>query len=179
MFRSLIPFLFLSAMVVPTPADAQLERVTVRVDGLSCPFCAYSLEKKLKEVDGVAKVSIDIEEATATLLPSHEEAMDFSRIPRAVEKAGFTPREVRAFGIARLEGEGTTLELRSPEGERLFGIIDVDSTLSSRLVAGGLIEFEGTVESTGDDRDGLPLLSLTRAGPAKEDTPNDGEEEGR
>ncbi|MDX1629678.1 MAG: heavy-metal-associated domain-containing protein, partial [Fulvivirga sp.] len=36
-------------------------KVKVEVDGLSCPFCAYGLEKKLKNLDGVTNIKVDIE----------------------------------------------------------------------------------------------------------------------
>ena len=45
----------------------QTQQVLVQVDGLSCPFCAYGLEKKLKNIDGVASLKIDIDEGLVTL----------------------------------------------------------------------------------------------------------------
>ena len=42
------------------PAQADVKSLTVKVDGLACPFCAYGLEKKLKKVEGVEQLNIDI-----------------------------------------------------------------------------------------------------------------------
>ena len=49
------------------PAAEQLGMLEVRVqvDGLSCPFCAYGLEKKLRRVDNVAELEIQVGEGRA------------------------------------------------------------------------------------------------------------------
>ncbi len=36
----------------------------VYVDGLSCPFCAYGIEKKFSKVKGVEKIDIDLKTGT-------------------------------------------------------------------------------------------------------------------
>ncbi len=43
------------------------QKVRVRVDGLSCSFCAYGLEKKLLEIDGVKSIEISIDDGVALL----------------------------------------------------------------------------------------------------------------
>ncbi len=48
-------------------AQAQTKYV-LKVKGLTCPFCAYGLEKKLKKVKGIESVSIDLEKDQATVL---------------------------------------------------------------------------------------------------------------
>lgn len=39
----------------------------LHVDGLSCPFCAYGLEKKLGEVEGVQSLETNIKDGTVTV----------------------------------------------------------------------------------------------------------------
>ena len=48
--------------------DQELTYVKVEVKGLACPFCAYGLEKKLKEEDGVKSIKIDVEESINSLI---------------------------------------------------------------------------------------------------------------
>ncbi len=43
--------------------------VSVQVDGLSCPFCAYGLEKKLRKVENVARIEIRVDEGRAVVTP--------------------------------------------------------------------------------------------------------------
>ena len=68
--------------------------VKVRVDGLSCPFCAYGLEKKLKKMDGVSKIEIDVENAFALLTIEEGKIVTDDNIREKVKDAGFTAREI-------------------------------------------------------------------------------------
>jgi len=73
---------------------AQSSEVKVRVDGLSCPFCAYGLEKKLNDLDGVESIIIDFEEGLVVLQVTDSENISEEEIRTKIEKAGFTPREI-------------------------------------------------------------------------------------
>ena len=73
---------------------AQSSEVKVRVDGLSCPFCAYGLEKKLNELDGVESINIDFEEGLVLMQVTDLENISEEEIRIKIEEAGFTPREI-------------------------------------------------------------------------------------
>ncbi len=73
---------------------AQSNEVKVRVDGLSCPFCAYGLEKKLNDLDGVESINIDFEEGLVVLQVTDSENISEEEIRTNIEKAGFTPKEI-------------------------------------------------------------------------------------
>ncbi len=67
-------------------------RYTVQVDGLACPFCAYGLEKRLRQVEGVKDVRIELEagQAVIDMADGKELSADVAR--QAVEDAGFAMR---------------------------------------------------------------------------------------
>ena len=46
--------------------DKRIEEpdVIIEVGGLACPFCAYGIEKRLKKIDGIAELSVLLEEGT-------------------------------------------------------------------------------------------------------------------
>ena len=73
---------------------AQSDEVKVRVDGLSCPFCAYGLEKKLNDLDGVESINIDFEEGLVVLQVTDSENISEEEIRAKIEEAGFTPKEI-------------------------------------------------------------------------------------
>ena len=73
---------------------AQSSEVKVRVDGLSCPFCAYGLEKKLNDLDGVDSIFIDFEEGLVLMQVTDLENISEEEIRTKIEEAGFTPREI-------------------------------------------------------------------------------------
>lgn len=70
-------------------------KVKVEVDGLSCPFCAYGLEKKLKDLDGVTAIEIDVENAFALLTVEERKVLDEEAIRKKVKDAGFTARTIK------------------------------------------------------------------------------------
>ncbi len=70
-------------------------KVKVEVDGLSCPFCAYGLEKKLKKMEDVIKIEIDVENAFALLTIEEGKTVLEETIRENVKLAGFTAREIK------------------------------------------------------------------------------------
>ena len=115
-------------------AFADVKTVTVTVDGLACPFCAYGLEKKLKQVEGVDSLKIDVDAGEAVMsiapgtrlaVPSGEEkgasrGLVF-KIQEAVEEAGFTPGAFDATVVGRLAQEGGRARLQlAGTGESLL-----------------------------------------------------------
>ena len=69
--------------------------IQIRVDGLSCPFCAYGLEKKLKKIDGAANLLIELEEGIVSLDVPTDKKPSEEDLRKVVTDAGFTPREIK------------------------------------------------------------------------------------
>jgi copper chaperone CopZ len=69
--------------------------IQIRVDGLSCPFCAYGLEKKLKKVDGAKNLLIELEEGLVSLDVPNNKKPSEAAIKKIVTDAGFTPRAIK------------------------------------------------------------------------------------
>ncbi|MEW5707516.1 MAG: heavy-metal-associated domain-containing protein [Pseudomonadota bacterium] len=66
----------------------------LQVDGLACPFCAYGIEKKLRALDGVDKVKVDLEGGQVVVTMKDGATLAEDTVRRAVKDAGFT---LRAF----------------------------------------------------------------------------------
>ena len=92
-------------------ANAQVNQVRLRVDGLACSFCAYGLEKKLKKLDGVKKVTVALNKGMVALEGKEGHSISFSKIETLVKDAGFTLRECRvtAEGAIQKSGDGFAL----------------------------------------------------------------------
>ena len=93
----------LALLGVNDKVNAQVTDATVRVDGLSCPFCAYSLEKQLKKVDGTGDVAIEVNKGIAELSARKGESLGIEELDEAVSKAGFTPRGITITVVGYLE----------------------------------------------------------------------------
>ena len=70
-------------------AMAQTKHV-IGVDGMSCPFCAYGLEKKLKKVKDVESVTIDLNEGKIMVMAKAGATIKEESLRKAVHDAGFT-----------------------------------------------------------------------------------------
>ncbi len=85
------------------PGQAQIESVTMKVDGLSCPICSYGLSKELKKVDGVKDTNIFVDAGRVELELEKGKPVDIDKLPDAVRSGGFTAREIRITAVGRVE----------------------------------------------------------------------------
>jgi len=69
-------------------------KVKIEVDGLSCPFCAYGLEKNLKDVENIKDIKIDVENAFVLLKISEGKSVNEQLLRKNIKDAGFTPRNI-------------------------------------------------------------------------------------
>jgi len=74
--------------------EAGVSSATIRVDGLSCPFCAYGLEKHLKKIAGVEGVDINMKDGKAIVHLKPDTRVDDAALKAAVKKAGFSARGI-------------------------------------------------------------------------------------
>ncbi len=66
------------------------DNYTVMVDGLGCPFCAYGLEKKFKELKGVKGVKIDMETGQFDFTFPADRPLTVEQVESQVDAAGYT-----------------------------------------------------------------------------------------
>ncbi len=93
-------FALFTTMALAPQARAQDDKliedpdVIIEVDGLSCPFCAYGIEKRLKKIDSVAELSVLLEEGKVQLKLKEGATVSEERIQQAVADAGFEARSI-------------------------------------------------------------------------------------
>lgn len=95
------------AFLITTLANAQHDKFTITVEGLGCPFCAYGLEKKFKEVQGVKNIKIDIETGLMTFTADASKNLKLESVDRQVDKAGYSAKAIK---IERANGKVETSE---------------------------------------------------------------------
>lgn len=116
-------------------APAQVEKVEMRVDGLACPFCAYGLEKKLKKVEGVGEVKINVKEGVAALKNKKGKSIAVENLESVVKDAGFTPREITATVVGKL-GQSDDTSIFLTDGSEVEFILKENEQLQKLLSAG-------------------------------------------
>jgi len=156
-----------AALALPSVARAQVVQVTVRVDGLACPFCAYSLEKNLKRLDGVAEIAVSVAGGAAVLTPAPGQTVDLLGIPGAVEDAGFTPRAITVDAVGRVQFESEGPLLTAADGTPLFRLDPGEVPLPLNLAGRRTHRVSGVllVPKPEERRPGPLTLRLTAAAP--------------
>ena len=127
-------------------------------------------KKKLKKLDDFEFLGINVKEATATLTAAPSKAVDYQSLREAVEKAGFTPREIQVEGSARLEEDEKESILVSEDGAKLFLLENNDVLAALDSARPMAIRFTGkvVVQEKRQAAHRLPLLVLTEASRVKE-----------
>lgn len=86
----LIPLLLLWSLT----AFAAGTQYAMRVDGLACPYCAYGIEKKLKQIEGVEKIDVDLEKGLVTVNVREGVEITEPQMKQLFKDAGFTYRSM-------------------------------------------------------------------------------------
>lgn len=124
-------------------------RVQVKVDGLSCPFCAYNLEKKLKRVEGVEDLKLRIDTGLAEIKIEEGKSIDIDGIKKAVKDGGFTPRDIVVTIKGKIEKVDSRMILRVDNISDSF-ILKDNKMLNEIIVAekfqGKIVTITGLVQ---------------------------------
>ena len=64
----------------------------IRVDGLACPYCAYGIEKKLKAIEGVGKIDVDLDAGLVVVEVDEGVELTEPQMKTLFKDAGFTYR---------------------------------------------------------------------------------------
>ena len=84
--------------------DGGLERTVVRVEGMDCASCAVTVERRVGQIPGVHRATVNF--AAGRLDAEHEAAVAVERIEKAVRDAG--------YGVGKTEGVERTPFWRTP-----------------------------------------------------------------
>ncbi len=76
-------------LLLAMPASAEFLSAELSVNGLSCPFCVFGIEKKLLDVPGVSDVEVFLDEGRIAIKFEVESAATVKDLEEAVRKAGF------------------------------------------------------------------------------------------
>jgi copper chaperone CopZ len=74
------------------------QTIEIEVTGMTCPFCVYGTEKKLKKLDGVANVDVSLSKKKARIVMEEGKSADINAIKKAITDAGFTAGEAHLNG---------------------------------------------------------------------------------
>ena len=119
MFGKVLLVFILSLVVLPL-AYGEIEEVTLKVDGLACPFCVYGLEKKLKKVSGVSSYEVDRGGASASVVMEPDAVLDLAAVKNAVKEAGFTLSGITIKAKGNVADADTGLVFKVTNSHQIF-----------------------------------------------------------
>ncbi len=101
-FRALTQrmFLTLALALMATGVVAATSTYQLYVDGLSCPFCAYGLEKKLGALPGVQALETRIKDGSIIVTMKDGVTLSEAAARQAVKEAGFSLRKLEQLPAA-------------------------------------------------------------------------------
>lgn len=102
-----------------TAQARQARTIQMKVLGLSCPFCAYGVEQKVKKLDGVEGLNVELESGIATITLAEGADISNETLRQTVDEAGFEAAAiVRSFESEYEDVNPEEIPApESPEGE--------------------------------------------------------------
>ena len=80
----------IAAIVFSVAASAQVTKVSLQASGLTCSMCSNSINKALRTLDFVDKIDANIKTSTFEITFKNGEGVDFDKLKKKVEDAGFS-----------------------------------------------------------------------------------------
>jgi copper chaperone CopZ len=108
--------------LAPARAHAQVEDVTITVEGMTCNLCAAGLERSLRRVEGVAAVKVVLASQAATVRLKPGTPVTPARLRTGVENAGQRLRTIELRLRGALERNDAGYELRPPGQSQAFAV---------------------------------------------------------
>jgi Cu+-exporting ATPase len=69
--------------------SVQVVESTINIGGMHCDMCVASIEKGVKELDGIVSIAVSLNDSTAVI--SYEASkVDLAKIEKAIEARGYT-----------------------------------------------------------------------------------------
>lgn len=133
---------------VPASAQAQIERLSVAVPGITCNLCAINVENALRRIEGVAAVQVSLPLQRAEIRATEGGFFRLVDVRRELSRIGFTMGEVldaNAAGTVGRKGDGLTIAV--PDMGTLA--IDRASTPDVALFVGERVRIVGTLTRSG------------------------------
>lgn len=159
--------LFIIVMIPIPSAKAQVSSATVAVDGMSCPFCAFGVEKRLKKVDGAGLVVVDLKTGTATLSAAEGKTIHVDQIPDAIKTAGFTPGKIRIAAIGMIKTNDSEEFLLLVDGSKQILLLanlkdDMKKRLMTFTKTGRQLKVSGIFHQHKDEMSAITLESIEK-----------------
>lgn len=88
----LFSLLFISSTAFSKGADgAPSDSYEMNVNGMTCPFCVYGIEKKLNKLAHVKKARVSLKQKKVQIEMEHGQIFNEDEVRKVITDSGFTP----------------------------------------------------------------------------------------
>lgn len=150
-------------------AWAEVTEVELLIDGLSCPFCVFNIEKPLKKIGAAGSLQTNYKRGVVRTGVKPGQPVDLAQFRQAVADTGFSLRAIRLTAIGAIaqwegrpaletRGTGQRFLLFKEEAkttltpEHTIGDPALERQLAGWQSSGALVKVSGTVH----EHQGLP-----------------------
>ncbi len=153
--------------------DSKLQSINLPVKGMSCASCASRIEKKVGELEGVEKASVNFG-AEIAAVEFDSDKISPADVSKTIEKLGFeVPRKKQVF---RIEGMSCASCVSRIEG-KLSGMEGVASVKVNLATEKALVEYLSSVTGVENFQFALKDIGYTLLPVEQEDSQEDKEED--
>lgn len=85
----MMKWLALGFFMFASVAFADAKKLTVKIEGMTCPLCAISVEGQFKKLNQVDSVDISIRKGIAAVTLKEGQALDDAAVTQSVKNAGY------------------------------------------------------------------------------------------
>jgi len=152
-----------------TPLFGEIQSLNIGVNGLSCPFCVYGLEKQLTQVKAIESVEVNLKAANADISLHPGIQLDIEAIREAVVNSGFTIRDINIQVKGTLYQKDDAWFLKSDNDATIFVLtsqnkIIINGSLHKRLLVAQqrntTVVISGKAHSHGVNTPGISVEQL-------------------
>lgn len=89
--KKLFLFCVLCIFSLPEQTFAEINEITIGIEGMTCTRCSYGNKKTLEKLDSVLTAEVSFKDGIAKIILKDGEILDPVLLKNTIEKAGFTP----------------------------------------------------------------------------------------
>lgn len=118
--RHLTAIIFIASLfwILPQRGHAQLVEIKQTVYGMDCAPCAYALENRINNLEGVTSASVSLNDGLLTAALAKENVLTLTQIRKAVEESGFSPKKATVKVTGTLQKEDGKYVIITPSGDK-------------------------------------------------------------
>lgn len=142
-------------LLFPLVSHGQLLEVKQTVFGMDCAPCAYGLEKRIQNMDGVQSATVSLNEGLLVADLKESNQLTLKEIREAVENSGFQPKEAIITVAGKVtQGDDGAYVLETASQEH-FVLTAEDKSVSDKISEAGqqyVITGRAEINESGDTR---------------------------